>query len=153
MRAITLTLTLTLTLLASSCVTFTPPERFLVVDESGSELKAITPEESKLWIRDFDDDDRGGLAFWRDALREDLKVNRGYVVVSEGEAKDGAGTVGHELVLESTVNGRTVRELLVLFVYPGMFSDTIRVVEYVAEKPAFEKEVAGVRASLTTLKP
>ena len=59
---------------------------------------------------------------------------------------------GTELVLESTVNGRTMRELLVLFVYPGWWSDTIRVVEYVAEKPTFEKEVEGVRKSLATLR-
>ena len=28
---------------------------------SGDDLKAITPEESKLWIRDFDDDDKKRL--------------------------------------------------------------------------------------------
>jgi hypothetical protein len=139
--------------LAASCVTMTPPERFLVVDEGGDYLKAITPEESKLWLRDFPDADKGGLAFWRDALKADLKDNRGYIVISEGDVKDGAGTPGHELVLESTVNGRTVRELLALFVYAGWFDDTIRVVEYVAEKDTFEKEVAGVRASLSTIQP
>ena len=138
---------------ATSCVTMTPPDRFLVVDEGGDYLKAITPEESKLWLRDFPDEDKGGLAFWKDALKADLKDNRGYIVISEGEVKDGAGTPGHEMVLESTVNGRTVRELLALFVYAGWFDDTIRVVEYVAEKDTFEKEVAGVRASLSTIQP
>lgn len=138
---------------ATSCVTMTPPDRFLVVDEGGDYLKAITPEESKLWLRDFPDEDKGGLAFWKDALKADLKDNRGYIVISEGEVKDGAGTPGHEMVLESTVNGRTVRELLALFVYAGWFDDTIRVVEYVAEKDTFEEEVAGVRASLSTIKP
>lgn len=140
-------------LLASSCISFTPPDRFLVVESHGDELKAITPEESKLWIRDFDDDDKGGLPFWKDALRADLKDSRGYLVISEGDVKDGAGTAGKELVLESTVNGRPMRELLSLFVYPGWFSDTIRVVEYIAEKPAFDKEVDGVRKSVGTLKP
>ena len=138
---------------ATSCVTMTPPNRFLVVDEGGDYLKAITPEESKLWLRDFPDEDKGGLAFWKDALKADLKDNRGYIVISEGVVKDGAGSPGHEMVLESTVNGRTVRELLALFVYAGWFDDTIRVVEYVAEKDTFEKEVAGVRASLSTIKP
>ncbi len=139
--------------LASGCISFTPPDRFLVVDKGFDELKAITPEESKLWIRDFDDDDQGGLAFWHDALRTDLKDNRGYLVVSEADVKDGGGTPGKEMVVESTVNGRTFRELLSLFVYGGVFSDTIRVVEYVAEKPTFDKEVDGVRKSVGTLKP
>lgn len=148
------TLSLVAVLALASCATIMdPPERFLVVDEGGDFVKAITPEESKLWLRDFADDDRGGLAFWRDALLKDLKDNRGYVLVSEAPAKDSAGTPGHELVLESTVNGRTVRELLALFVYEGLFGDTIRVVEYVAEKDTFDKEVAAVRASLTTIRP
>ena len=129
------------------------PERFLVVEEGGDRIKAITPEESKLWLRDFADGDKGGLAFWRDALKADLVDNRGYVVVGEGAATDSAGTPGHEFILESTVNGRTVRELLALFVYDGSFADTIRVVEYVADKETFEKEVAAVRASLNTIRP
>jgi hypothetical protein len=124
-----------------------------VVDEGGDWLKAITPEESKLWVRSFDDEDRGGLAFWRDALWEDLRKNRGYLLVSEGEAKDARGTPGKELVFETSVGGRPVRELLVLFVDSGLCSDTIRVVEYVAEKEQFDKEVAGVRASIATLSP
>lgn len=148
-----LSLAVTVLALASCATLIDAPERFLVVDDGGSFVKAITPEESKLWLRDFPDDDRGGLAFWRDALKADLQDNRGYVVVSEGVAQDSAGTPGHELVLESTVNGRTVRELLVVFVYAGWFSDTIRVVEYVAEKDTFETEVASVRASVNTIRP
>lgn len=154
MKLCATSLALALTLVASSsCISFTPPDRFLVVKNTGSELKAITPEESKLWIRDFDDDDKGGLAFWKDALRADLKDSRGYVVISEGDVKDANGTAGKELVLESTVNGRAVRELLSLFVYPGFFNDSIQVVEYVAERASFDKEVDGVRKSITTLKP
>jgi hypothetical protein len=137
----------------SACITFTPPDRFLVVRRGIDELKAITPEESKLWIRSFDDDDKGGLAFWRDALKTDLKDNRGYVVISEADVKDGANTPGKEMVLESTVNGRPMRELMDVFVYGGWLSDTIRVVEYVAEKPRFDAEIEGVRKSVSTLKP
>ncbi|HEY4221874.1 MAG TPA: hypothetical protein VGO62_11030 [Myxococcota bacterium] len=136
---------------SSACISLTPPDRFLVVDNGSDSLKAISPEESKLWVRDFNDDDKGGLAFWHDALVDDLKKNRGYLVVAEADVKDGKGTPGKELVLESSVNGRTVRELLDLFVYGGIFSDTIRVAEYVAEKDTFDKEVDGVRKSMTTL--
>ncbi len=154
LRALSSALLLLLATGVASCATIMePPERFLVVDKGGDFVKAITPEESKLWLRDFPDDDRGGLAFWRDALKADLEDNRGYVIISEAEVKDAAGTPGHEFVLESTVNGRAVRELLALFIYGGAFADTVRVVEYVAEKQAFATEVGAVRASLTKLKP
>jgi hypothetical protein len=139
-------------LVSVGCVTITPPPRFLVVDEGCDDLKAVTPEDSRLWVRTFDDDDRGGLPFWQDALKEDLTKNRGYVVMSEAETA--AGSVkGHEYVLETTVNGRPVRELLVLFVTEGWFSDSVHVIEYVADKDAFDKELPAVRAAVQTYKP
>ena len=137
---------------ASSCLTYQAPARFLVVDKGGGEIKAITPEESKLWVRSFSDADHGGLAFWADALRADLKTNRGYMIVSEADVKDADGNAGKEIVLESTVNGQPVRELLAVFVHPGWMSDSLRVLEYVAPKAAFDKEVDGVRASEASLK-
>ena len=90
------------------------PDRFLVIKEEGDSLKAMTPEESRLWVRDFNDDTRGSLTFWRDALRGDLLKGRGYT--------------------------------------PGWFSNTIRVAEFVADKEAFDAEVAGIRTALSTLK-
>lgn len=145
------TVTLLATLLGG-CVSLEPPARFLVTDRSGDELKAITPEESKLWVRRFDDEDKGGLDFWKDALKSDLKDNRGYVLLSEGPATDGTGATGHVMTLETTVNGRPVRELIAVFVRPGMFGDSLWVLEYVAPKDVFDKEVASVQSSLATLK-
>ncbi len=137
---------------AGACVSLEPPARFLVTDRSCDQLKAITPEESKLWVRRFDDEDRGGLDFWKDALKSDLKDNRGYVLLSEGAATDGTGAAGQVLTLETTVNGRPVRELLAVFVRPGLCADSIWVLEYVAPKDVFDKEVEAVKASLPTLK-
>jgi hypothetical protein len=140
------------TLASSACVSLEAPARFLVTDRSGDELKAITPEESKLWVRRFDDDDKGGLDFWKDALKSDLKDNRGYILLGEGPATDGTGAAGHSMTLETTVNGRPVRELIAVFIRPGMFGDSIWVLEYVAPKDVFDKEVESVKASLSTLK-
>ena len=136
----------------SACVSLEAPARFLVTDRTGDELKAITPEESKLWVRRFGDDDKGGLDFWKDALKADLKDNRGYVLLGEAEAKDGTGAAGHTMTLETTVNGRPVRELIAVFVRSGLCGDDIWVVEYVAPKDVFDKEVESVRASLATLR-
>lgn len=147
-----LTASLLLALLVGGCVSLEAPARFLVTDRSGDELKAITPEESKLWVRRFDDEDRGGLEFWKDALKSDLKDNRGYVLLSEGPASDGTGAAGHVMTLETTVNGRPVRELIAVFVRPGWLGDSLWVLEYVAPKDVFDKEVASVQGSLATLK-
>lgn len=146
------TLALVLALAGGACVSLEPPARFLVTDRSGDQLKAITPEESKLWVRRFDDEDKGGLEFWRDALKGDLKDNRGYLLLGEAPATDGTGAAGHSMMLETMVNGRPVRELIAVFVRPGLMGDSIWVVEYVAPKDVFDNEVEGVRASLSTLR-
>lgn len=140
--------------LGAGCVSFQlqVPQRFLVVEHEGKTLKALTPDESKIWVRDFDDDTFGSLAFWKEALTGDLVKSRGYRLVSEAAVVDGAGRTGASFVLETTLGGRVVRELLAVFVVPGTCANTIRVLEFVADKDAFDAEVGGVTASLTTLR-
>ncbi len=156
MNRVTITLALALALVlalaSGACVSLDAPARFLVTDRSGDALKAITPEESKLWVRRFDDEDKGGLDFWKDALKGDLKDNRGYLLLGEAPVKDGTGAAGHSMTLETMVNGRPVRELIAVFVRPGLLGDSIWVLEYVAPKDVFDNEVESVRASLSTLR-
>jgi hypothetical protein len=134
------------------CVHIEAPPRFLVVTDDWGDWRAVTPEDSRLWVRVFDDDDDGDLAFWQDALKDDFMNNRGYVLVSEGDTQ-ASGAKGREFVVETTVNGRTVRELLALFVTDGLLSHQVHVVEYVAEKETFEKELPAVRAAISTYSP
>ena len=136
---------------ASGCLTMQVPERFLVVERGCGVLRAITPEESKIWARDFDDETKASLAFWKDAVKADLIKNRGYTLIAESQIQDGGGRQGMLMTLEATLGGRPVRELLAVFVIDGVFSNTVRVAEYVADKDAFEAEVEGVKKSLTTL--
>ena len=137
---------------ALGCVTMQAPPGFLVLDRDGSQWKAATPQDDRLWVRDFADDDGGDLSFWRDALKDDLLKNRGYTLIAEGEAQDAGGHKGAELVMEATVDGRPYQELLVVFVYEGAFGNTIRVVEFVAEKERFAASVDEVRGSIRTLR-
>lgn len=139
-------------LLASSCVSMQVPERFLVTSRGSEELKAITPEETKLWVREFADPDHGDLAFWSDALKRHLVENRGYTILSEQKIEDGGGVVGVEYLLEATIQGRVMRELLALFVHEGAFENRIRVVELVGEQEPFDAVVDEVRASIKTLR-
>ena len=136
----------------TGCLTMQVPERFLIVERGPGVLRALTPEESKIWVRDFDDDTQASMTFWKDALKADLIKNRGYTLINESQLQDGAGRQGVMLTLETTLGGRPVRELMTVFVIPGTFSHTIRVAEFVADKEAFEQEVEGVKQALTTLR-
>ena len=136
---------------ASGCISMAVPERFLILDRSPSQLRATTPEESKIWVREFDDDTKASLAFWKDALKADFEKNRGYTLMGEASAKDGAGHEGFEMIWEATLGGRAVREMISVFVVPGLLCNTVRVVEYVADVETFAKEVETVRRSVSTV--
>jgi hypothetical protein len=142
----------TLALALSGCLHIEPPARFLVVEREPSSLKAITPEESRLWVRDFPDESKGGLPFWRDTLRADFEKNRGYTLISEATIVDGDGREGLLLTWEATLGGEAWRELMAVFVIPGWFENTIRVVEYVAQTEAFDAEVDEVKKAIGTLR-
>lgn len=137
---------------SSACVTMQPPDGFLVLSRGPGELKATTPDDDRLWVRDFDDEARGDLAFWRDALKADFARNRGYTLLSERDVVDAGGTPGVELVWEATLGGRPFRELVAVFVREGLLGNTIRVVEFVAEKDRFDAQVEAVRGSIATLR-
>jgi hypothetical protein len=137
----------------SSCVTMEAPTGFLTIERGPGQLKATTAEDSRLWVREFDDDAKGELGFWIDTVKNDFTKNRGYTLIGEAPSKDASANEGHELVFEATVGGKPFRELLAIFVLPGVFSNTIRVVEFVAPKERFEQEAGGVRASIAAARP
>jgi hypothetical protein len=140
-----------LALSTSACISMQLPSEFLLIDRSMSQLKAINPDEDKLWVRDFTDPDRGDLNFWRQTLKNDLTQNRGYVLLDEAAIKDGNGVQGVTFVVETTHQGRPMRELIAVFVYPGLLEQRIRVVELNAEKARFDVLVDEVRAAIATL--
>jgi len=142
---------LTFAALTTGCITMQVPEDFLVVTDDVDQLKAITPDEVKLWVRDFPDPDRGELAFWRDAVKNDFIENRGYVLIDEGSIKDGNGVEGASFVVETTLQGRATRELVAVFVYDDLCEGRIRVVELVADKERFDQVVDEVREAIGTL--
>ena len=128
------------------------PAPFLQLDTPGAELKATTPDDARLWVREFEDRDRGGLAFWAATLQNDLAGNRGYQLVAADDVRDAAGRVGRLLHLEASANGERWSYLVAVFVVEGMFSHTIRVAEFVARDTVFATYADAVRAALPTLR-
>jgi hypothetical protein len=124
----------------------TPPG-FLVLTKDRREVKAITPDEARLWVREFDDPHEATLAFWGETLRNELVKNRGYVLIGERRVSDQAGREGLELLLETTSQGQAHRYLVTVFVVEGR----IRVGELVAPKAVFDRYVEDVRKALATL--
>lgn len=129
------------------CASLNLPERFLVVERDIGAVKAITPDEAKVWMRTFVEPG-GDLAFWAEAVEKDFVDNRGYVLIDKGELET-AGGKAFTGVFETTAQGETVRYFVALSVKKTLFGESeITVIEYAADKELFETYLEDVRAAV-----
>lgn len=129
------------------------PEPFLQLHTSGRELKATTPDDARLWVREFEDQDQGGLPFWAATLHNELTGSRGYELIEQSELRDGSGCPGRLFELRALVDGERWGYLVAVFVRAGTWSNTICVAEFVAREDTFTTHAPAIRTALTTLRP
>lgn len=128
-----------------------PLEGFLLVKRDRAELKAITPDASKLWVREFAVPQRGSLDFWFKAVKNDMLDHRGYVLVEEQRVHDGKGNEGVEMIFDVVVQGQAHRYLVAVYALGSPLwrvNNTVRTVEFTAPAATFDKYQAAVRRSL-----
>jgi hypothetical protein len=136
----------------SGCLSIDAPGDFLLVGRSTDELKLIAADESKLWVREFADEDEGDLEFWAKALRTDLADNRGYTLIEERDVRGAGGLAGKEWLFEVSTRGEAHRYLVTLFVIEGLFENTIRVSEFVAARSRFDEYLDNVRRAVASVR-
>jgi len=126
------------------------PDGFLVVEKDREQIKVVSPDESKLWVRDLPAARRADLSFWSEALKNHLIRRRGYTLVEERPVENEDGQRGRELLFQVVTRGVTHRYLVTLHVRDGLpwsSKDTIRVSEFVASGEAFDRHIELVRRS------
>lgn len=127
------------------CAKLTPPAGFLEVESSRRELKAVAADESLYWTRTFDVPKDSDLAFWSEALENELVAERGHVVLDKKKTTVG-GIDAIELTIEGTFGGEAKRYWMVFFLEAGRRPKVVTI-EYIADKAAFEKHLAAVRTA------
>jgi hypothetical protein len=127
------------------------PDGFLRLETGGDELKATTPDGARLWVREFDDRDCGTLAFWAEAVENDLVENRGYVRDRGAEIEDADGHPGRLQRYSATAAGEPHGYLIAIFVIEGVNTNTIRTAEFTAPRATFDAHAAAVEAALRTI--
>lgn len=146
--------------LSSGCVSMELPEPFVVLSQGTSELKAVTPEDARIWVRVRSVATNTNLAFWSKLLENEFVRNRGYTLL-EGpkDVTDGNGVPGKEYVFEVSANGIAQRYLVATFVLEHRFlgflwlTKKVCTVEFVAPKDDFALLADAVRKGIGTLKP
>jgi len=141
---------LTPALLLPGGVSLDVPEGFVLVERQRDQIKAVSPDESKLWLREFPATNRADLVFWSEALKNHLIHRRGYTLIEQRPVRDGSGLDGLELHFEVASRGIAYRYLVTLYVPDRPFWSSqgkIRVVEFLAPEPAFARHLQLVRRS------
>ncbi len=120
------------------------PPQFLVLQ--GDTFRAVTGDDARLWVRDFEEPNVASLEFWGEALRYDLCEQRGYELVGRGEVRSRGGDLGQWFEFAANVHGQRTGYLIAFWVDGAR----IRTVEFAAADKAFRAQVDGVRAALAT---
>jgi hypothetical protein len=123
------------------------PKDFLAL-ETESIYQAITGDDARLWIREFEDPHAASLAFWGTAVEHEFAQQRGYEVVGRGVAKNKHGDPGTWLECSANLHGEKIGYLVALWVYDHQ----VLVVEFAARAEVFAARVDRVRAALKTVR-
>lgn len=133
-----------------------PPEGFLVLDREveteDEELRVVSADGARIWIREFADKDGGSLAFWADALEHDFVARRGYELVSRTPMEDGAGREGVAQKYSTRADGTQHGYLIAVWVFGSGSSTEIRVAEFTAPTEQFEAHLESVETAFETLR-
>ena len=139
------------TLGACSSLSIELPPEFLQLETGRGEVKATTPDDGLLWLRQFDDRDQGDLEFWAESMKLDLVDNRGYVQVGDEQLLDALGQEVMQMQFRLTTAGEPHGYLVCLFVFEGYWSNTILVAEFVAPERVFQGHLDAVKAAMLTI--
>jgi hypothetical protein len=134
-------------ILATSGCASAPPSGFVSVADSGSDLRAVAPDDSLFRLREFDVPAGSDFAFWLGALKHEFVARRGYVIAAERSVEVG-GAQGVELTIETAAGGRAGRYLVTAWFEPGFLGDEMRVAEYLAASDVFDEHLDAVRTAI-----
>jgi hypothetical protein len=131
-----------------------PPEFLRLHAQEAGDLRAVTADDARIWVRDLEVDDGATLDFWMAALASDLRDARGYELTDDGAIEDGEGRQGKALRASVVVEGERCGWFAAVFLLPGgmLSHDHVRVVEFAARQHAFDAQIDAVRAAVASLR-
>lgn len=139
---------LVMALAAFACATpIRLPKDFLELKSSGG-FRAVTGDDARVWVREFEDPNTASLAFWATALEHEFTQQRGYDLVGKGAVKNRDGDEGAWFECATNVAGRRTGYLCAVWVD----GDDVQVVEFAADAEVFAARVEAVRNALKTVR-
>ncbi len=138
---------LLLTLAGCSGFAIKAPENFVQLEEpewSGFAMRAVNADGVVLGVREVENDPRGTLTFWTDAIRNRLRTVRGYALVEERPVKAASGQTGHQMLLGRDEGSQPYDYWVTVFVT----DDEVLVVEAGGRREEFARVQHAVRRAI-----
>jgi hypothetical protein len=124
------------------------PDGFIVVDSTKYEMQALTPEDARLWLREFSVNEDADLEFWTKALKTHFVENRGYKLLDESKVMDRLDkSQGHQLLFEAYTDRGPVHYLVTYSLRDRGFlaaNKIVQVTEFAAEPKLFAEYVEAI---------
>lgn len=99
--------------------TIRPPEHFVSLEESewsGFATRAVNADGVVLGVRDVENEPKGTLTFWTEAIRNRMRTVRGYALVEERPVRAATGEPGLQLRLGRDEGSHTYDYWVTVFV-------------------------------------
>jgi hypothetical protein len=126
-----------------------PPEDFLDLDDAstharGYAMRATSADGVVMAVRALGNDRHGSADFWVEAIRNRMRRDQGYALVSESDVTAASGESGHQMRFGHDDGGHPYAYWLTVFVT----HDRIFVVEAGGRQERFEAATAQVQQAL-----
>lgn len=122
-----------------------PPD--FVQLEDYDDFTAVTGDDARFCLREFEAAQAAPLDFWAQAVEFDFTQQRGYQLVGKGDLTNRDGRGGRWIECLANVAGERVGYLVAVWVDGA----AVHVAEFAAREDAFKARVEAVRAALTTV--
>ena len=124
------------------------PENFVVLeDDERFDHRSTNAQGVVISVREIDNDPRGSLAFWLEAIQDRLRDREGYALLSTEDVRASTGQTGKQLRFGRDEGSQPYLYWLTVFVT----DDTIFVVEAGGQKEPFEAAADQVTAAIASL--
>lgn len=151
-----LSLALVLVLVLGGCgagFTVHAPDDFVSLDDRytharGYALRATSADGVVMGVRTLENDRHGSSDFWVEAIRNRLRRDQGYALVSESDLSAASGERGHQMRFGHDDGGHPYVYWVTVFVT----NDRIFVVEAGGRRDRFEPATAQVETALSTFR-
>jgi hypothetical protein len=144
--------TLALVATAAACSSWPLPQDFAEVQDGGEGMRAVTPDDARLRVRDLHVTTEASVEFWAETLCNDC-LQRGYELIERGALVDGDGESGRWLRFSANVRGEKVGLLVAVWLRPRLLRKPyLQVAEFAARDPVFAARLPAVQTALAQLR-